>query len=151
MLPFELSLVRNSQSPLPSRYCISFELGMSEKTRVFVARNPRGITRLWRRLHSNNFPSHDYDDLMSGVDAVVARGHVDPQRLYVTGGSGGGILSSWIIGKTDRFQAAAVIKPVINWYSFALTSDHYNFLPAIGLGRIPGEIPRPISSDRPCR
>ena len=52
---------------------------------------------------------------------------VDQQNLFVTGGSGGGTLSAWIIGKTDRFRAAVVVKPVINWYSFALTADAYNF------------------------
>jgi dipeptidyl aminopeptidase/acylaminoacyl peptidase len=86
---------------------------------VVVYVNPRGSTSYgdaFTAFIDHNYPSHDYDDLMSGVDAVIARGYVDPNRLYVTGGSGGGILSSWIIGKTDRFQAAAVIKPVINWY-----------------------------------
>ncbi|WP_339609193.1 prolyl oligopeptidase family serine peptidase, partial [uncultured Planktosalinus sp.] len=72
---------------------------------------------------NNNYPSEDYDDLMSGIDAVIARGFVDTERLYITGGSGGGVLTSWSIGKTDRFAAAVVSKPVINWYSFALTSD----------------------------
>jgi dipeptidyl aminopeptidase/acylaminoacyl peptidase len=64
---------------------------------------------------------------MSGVDAVIARGYVDSDRLFVTGGSGGGVLSSWIVGKTDRFAAAVVAKPVINWYSFVLTADNYGF------------------------
>ena len=69
----------------------------------------------------------DYDDLMSGVDAVIAKGYVDPTHLFVTGGSGGGVLTAWIVGKTDRFRAAAVQKPVINWTSFALTADGTNF------------------------
>ncbi len=60
---------------------------------------------------------------MSGVDAVIAKGYVDPENLFVTGGSGGGILSAWIVGKTDRFSAAVVAKPVINWYSMVLYSD----------------------------
>jgi acylaminoacyl-peptidase len=64
---------------------------------------------------------------MSGVDALIAEGWIDPERLFVTGGSGGGVLTSWIIGKTDRFRAAVVAKPVINWYSFVLTADMYNF------------------------
>jgi dipeptidyl aminopeptidase/acylaminoacyl peptidase len=64
-------------------------------------------------------------ELMSGVDAVIERGYVDPKQLFVTGGSGGGVLSAWIVGKTDRFAAAVVAKPVINWYSFSLTSDGY--------------------------
>jgi dipeptidyl aminopeptidase/acylaminoacyl peptidase len=111
---------------------------------VVVYLNPRGSTSYgdaFTAFIDQNYPSQDYDDLMSGVNAVVARGYVDPKKRYVTGGSGGGILSSWIIGKTDRFQAAAVIKPVINWYSFALTSDHYNFFARYWFGKNPWEDP----------
>lgn len=88
--------------------------------------NPRGSTSYgeeFGNLIHHAYPGHDYDDLMSGVDAVIARGFVDPSRLYVTGGSGGGVLTSWIVGKTDRFRAAVVAKPVINWSSFVLTAD----------------------------
>ena len=92
--------------------------------------NPRGSTSYgeeFANLIHHNYPSQDYDDLMSGVDALIARGFVDENNLFVTGGSGGGVLSSWIVGHTDRFRAAVVAKPVINWYSFVLTSDAYNF------------------------
>lgn len=111
---------------------------------VVVYVNPRGSTSYGDKFTAfidQNYPSQDYDDLMSGVDAVIAKGYVDPKKLYVTGGSGGGVLSSWMIGKTDRFQAAAVIKPVINWYSFALTSDHYNFFARYWFGKNPWEDP----------
>lgn len=111
---------------------------------VVVYVNPRGSTSYGDKFTAfidQNYPSQDYDDLMSGVDAIIARGYVDPKKLYVTGGSGGGVLSSWMIGKTDRFQAAAVIKPVINWYSFALTSDHYNFFARYWFGKNPWEDP----------
>jgi dipeptidyl aminopeptidase/acylaminoacyl peptidase len=64
---------------------------------------------------------------MSGVDAVIAKGYVDEDNLFVTGGSGGGVLTAWIVGKTDRFRAAVSAKPVINWYSFVLTSDNIPF------------------------
>jgi len=91
--------------------------------------NPRGSTSYgeeFGNLIHHNYPGEDYDDLMSGVDAVIARGWADPEQLYVTGGSGGGVLTAWIVGKTGRFRAAVSAKPVINWYSFALTSDGYN-------------------------
>lgn len=93
--------------------------------------NPRGSTSYgeeFGNLIHHDYPDHDYDDLMSGVDEVLKRGYVDPQRLFVTGGSGGGVLTAWIVGHTDRFRAAVVAKPVINWYSWVLTSD----LPAFG-------------------
>lgn len=91
--------------------------------------NPRGSTSYgsaFGNLIHHRYPGEDYDDLISAVDAVVEQGYVDENRLYVTGGSGGGVLSAWIVGKTDRFRAAVVAKPVINWYSFALTADAYN-------------------------
>ena len=90
--------------------------------------NPRGSTSYgeeFGNLIHHAYPGYDYDDLMSGVDAVIARGYVDDENMFVTGGSGGGVLSSWIVGKTGRFRAAVVAKPVINWYSWALTADMY--------------------------
>jgi acylaminoacyl-peptidase len=92
--------------------------------------NPRGSTSYgeeFGNLIHHAYPGHDYDDLVSGVDALVAEGWIDADRLFVTGGSGGGVLTSWIVGKTTRFRAAAVQKPVINWLSFALTADQYAF------------------------
>ncbi|UOB16552.1 S9 family peptidase [Abyssalbus ytuae] len=88
--------------------------------------NPRGSTSYGKdfgNLIHHNYPGQDYDDLMSGVDAVISKGFIDENNLFVTGGSGGGVLSAWIVGKTNRFKAAVVAKPVINFYSFALYAD----------------------------
>jgi dipeptidyl aminopeptidase/acylaminoacyl peptidase len=93
---------------------------------VVLYTNPRGSTgygTAFGNAIDDAYPSVDYDDLMAGVDTVLARGYVDTRRLYVTGVSGGGVLSSWIIGHTDRFAAASVRAPVINWISFAGTTD----------------------------
>lgn len=93
---------------------------------VVLYTNPRGSTSYGADFGNEidkNYPSKDYDDLMSGVDEVISRGYIDESQLMVTGGSGGGVLTAWIIGKTDRFAAAVVAKPVINWYSWALNSD----------------------------
>ena len=95
---------------------------------VVLYMNPRGSTSYGADFASsinNNYPSEDYDDLMSGVETLVDRGIADPENLFITGGSGGGVLTAWSIGKTDRFRAAVVAKPVINWYSFMLTADAY--------------------------
>jgi acylaminoacyl-peptidase len=92
--------------------------------------NPRGSTSYgseFAQLIQYAYPGNDYDDLMSGIDALIERGIADPDLLYVTGGSGGGVLTAWIVGKTDRFRAAVVAKPVINWLSFVLTADFYPF------------------------
>ena len=95
---------------------------------VVLYTNPRGSTSYgdeFANLIHHKYPGEDYDDLISGVDAAIARGYIDEEQLFVTGGSGGGVLTAWIVGKTDRFAAAVVAKPVINWISFALTSDLY--------------------------
>ena len=93
---------------------------------VVLYLNPRGSTGYGQdftdQIH-HNYPDKDFDDLMSGVDEVVGRGYIDRDRLFVTGGSGGGVLTAWIVGHTDRFRAAVVVKPVINWASFVLTAD----------------------------
>ena len=93
---------------------------------VTVWSNPRGSTGYgedFALLIDKAYPGNDYDDLMSVVDEMVARKYADPDRLFVTGGSGGGILTAWIVTKTDRFAAAASIKPVINWMTMALAGD----------------------------
>ncbi len=93
---------------------------------IVLYTNPRGSTsygQAFTDLIEKDYPGHDYDDLMSAVDAAIATGHVDPNNLFVTGGSGGGVLTAWIVGKTDRFRAAASQKPVIELASFALTTD----------------------------
>jgi len=95
---------------------------------VVVYANPRGSTSYGQVFVdgiAGNYPGHDYDDLMSVTDAAIASGHVDPNNLFVTGGSGGGLLTAWIVGKTDRFRAAVSQKPVIDWASWSLTTDMY--------------------------
>lgn len=104
--------------------------------------NPRGSTSYgaeFANLIQHDYPSHDYDDLMSAVDAAIAQGNADPDNLFVTGGSGGGILTAWIIGKTQRFKAAASQKPVINWTSTVLTTDMYTFMPKYWFKQLPWE------------
>jgi acylaminoacyl-peptidase len=93
---------------------------------VVLYTNPRGSTSYgeeFGNLIHHAYPGDDFHDLNAGVDAVVAKGYVDPEQLYVTGGSGGGVLTCWVIGHTPRFKAAVTVYPVINWYSFVLTSD----------------------------
>ncbi len=93
--------------------------------------NPRGSTSYgeeFGNLIHHAYPGDDFFDLNSGVDAVIAKGYIDPDNLFVTGGSGGGVLTCWMIDRTTRFRAAASLYPVINWYSWVLTSD----LPSFG-------------------
>lgn len=93
---------------------------------VVLYTNPRGSTGYgtdFGNAIDNGYPSVDHDDLMAGVDSLIGRGYIDRDRLFITGCSGGGVLSSWAIGQTDRFAAAAVRCPVTNWISFAGTAD----------------------------
>ena len=93
---------------------------------VVLYTNPRGSTgygSAFGNAIERAYPSVDYDDLMAGVDAVVASGYIDERNMFVGGCSGGGVLSSWVIGHTDRFAAAAVRCPVTNWLSFVGQTD----------------------------
>src|SRR5258707_4126937 len=93
---------------------------------VVLYTNPRGSTSYgeeFANLIHHAYPGDDFDDLNSGVDAVVAKGYIDTNNLFVTGGRGSGLPTCWVIGHTNRFRAAVTVYPVINWYSFVLTSD----------------------------
>ena len=98
---------------------------------VILYTNPRGSTSYgedFANLIHHSYPGDDFYDLNSGIDAMLAKGYIDKDNLFVTGGSGGGVLTCWMIDRTDRFRAAASLYPVINWYSWVLTSD----LPSFG-------------------
>ncbi|HEX9165414.1 MAG TPA: S9 family peptidase [Gemmatimonadales bacterium] len=99
---------------------------MAARGYVVLYTNPRGSTgygTAFGNAINHAYPSVDYDDLMAGVDTLLARGLVDPARMYVAGCSGGGVLSSWVIGHTSRFAGAAVRCPVTNWLSFTGQTD----------------------------
>jgi len=88
--------------------------------------NPRGSTGYGQEFVNGiqySYPGKDLDDLLAGVDAAVAKGFIDEDSLFVCGGSGGGVLTAWIVGHTDRFRAAVSMRPVINWHSFVGTTD----------------------------
>jgi dipeptidyl aminopeptidase/acylaminoacyl peptidase len=88
--------------------------------------NPRGSTGYGQDFVNGihfSYPGKDYDDLMAGVDAAIEKGFIDEDNLFVCGGSGGGVLTAWIVGHTDRFCAAVSMRPVINWHSFVGTTD----------------------------
>lgn len=88
--------------------------------------NPRGSTGYGQEFVNgihHAYPGKDYDDLMAGVDAALKKGFIDERNLFVCGGSGGGVLTAWIVGHTNRFRAAVSMRPVINWHSFVGTTD----------------------------
>jgi dipeptidyl aminopeptidase/acylaminoacyl peptidase len=110
-------------------YNTAFNFGWQEHAAngyVVLYTNPRGSTgygSAFGNAIKNSYPSKDFDDLMKGVDETIAKGYVDTSRMYVYGCSGGGVLTAWIVGHTDRFAGASSNCPVINWLSFGGTTD----------------------------
>ncbi len=120
-----------------SLYTVGFNFGWQEHAAngyVVLYINPRGSTgygSAFANAIKNAYPGKDFDDLMNGVDEVLKKGYVDKNNLFVYGCSGGGVLTSWIVGHTDRFAAATVLCPVTNWLSFVGLTDspswYHNF------------------------
>ncbi|MEE4338753.1 S9 family peptidase [Erythrobacter sp.] len=109
-----------------------------------VFSNPGGSTGYGEEFADrieDNYPISNHAELMAVVDAAIAKGYADPDNLFVTGGSGGGILTAWLVGKTDRFKAAASHKPVINWVSQALVADGIPYFGPYWLGGLPWDRP----------
>ncbi|MCY3700179.1 MAG: S9 family peptidase [Gemmatimonadetes bacterium] len=98
---------------------------------VVLYTNPRGSTGYgteFANAINHDYPGADFPDLMGGVDEMLRRGYVDEDNLFVYGCSGGGILTSYIVGNTDRFRAASANCPIVNWMSAMGTSDAIGYL-----------------------
>ena len=112
-----------------SMYNVGFSFARQDNAAdgfVVLYTNPRGSTGYGEKFTNeirNAYPGKDFDDLMAGVDTVVGRGYIDQKNMFVTGCSGGGVLTAWTVGHTNRFAAAASLCPVINWMSFAGQTD----------------------------
>lgn len=123
-------LVENHGGPILNygdRFSAEIQLYASAGYIVFYP-NARGSTSYgeeFGNLLFNNYPGEDYNDVMDGVDHCINKGIAHEDQLFVTGGSAGGIMTAWIIGKNNRFEAAVVAKPVMNWISKTLVADNY--------------------------
>ena len=123
-------LVENHGGPVLNyrdRFSAEIQLYAAAGYIVFYP-NARGSTSYgeeFGNLLYNNYPGEDYNDVMAGVDYCIKKGIAHEDQLYVTGGSAGGIMTAWIIGKNNRFRAAVVAKPVMNWISKTLVADNY--------------------------
>ena len=110
-------------------YNVGFNFGWQNHAAngyVVLYTNPRGSSgygSAFGNAIKNAYPGKDFDDLMAGVDLVVGRGYIDEQNMFVYGCSGGGVLTSWVVGQTNRFAAASANCPVTNWLSFVGTTD----------------------------
>ena len=135
-------MVENHGGPILNygdRFSIEMQLYAAAGYIVFYP-NPRGSTSYGEAFANtlvNNYPGEDYNDVMDGVDACIAKGIAHEDQLYVTGGSAGGIMSAWMIGKNNRFEAAVVVKPVMNWISKLLVADNYY---GYANSRYPGQV-----------
>jgi dipeptidyl aminopeptidase/acylaminoacyl peptidase len=119
---------------------------------VVLYLNPRGSTGYgeeFRNIIHTKYPGDDYTDLMKGVDQMIAKGYIDPKKLCVTGGSGGGLLTAWTIGHTDRFAAAVSQYPVTNWITQAGTADGGYVHSALWLKAFPWDQPQQFLEHSP--
>jgi dipeptidyl aminopeptidase/acylaminoacyl peptidase len=106
---------------------------MAAKGYVVLYPNPRGSTSYGQEFGNiiqYRYPGDDFKDLMIGVDEVLKRGYVDAKKLGVTGGSGGGLLTDWIVGHTDRFAAAVAQRDIASWAAWWYAADFTLFQPS---------------------
>ena len=119
---------------------------------VVLYLNPRGSTGYGEEFGNiihTKYPGDDFTDLMKGVDQMITKGYIDPKKLCVTGGSGGGLLTAWTIGHTDRFAAAVSQYPVTNWITQAGTADGGYVHSALWLKAFPWEQPQQFLEHSP--
>ena len=105
---------------------------MAAKGYVVLYTNPRGSTSYGQdfgNIIQYNYPGDDYKDRMAGVDEVLKRGYIDEKKMGVTGGSGGGVLTNWTVGHTQRFAAAVSQRSIADWAGFWYTADFTLFTP----------------------
>jgi dipeptidyl aminopeptidase/acylaminoacyl peptidase len=124
---------------------------MAARGYLVVYPNPRGSTSYGQEFGNviqHRFPGDDAKDLIAAVDEVIRRGWADPKRLFVTGGSGGGILTNWIVTETDRFAAAVSQRSIADWSAFWYAADFTLFQPRWFSGP-PWEVPQEFASRSP--
>jgi dipeptidyl aminopeptidase/acylaminoacyl peptidase len=105
---------------------------MAAKGYVVLYPNPRGSTTYGQEFGNViqfHYPGDDYKDLMAGVDELIGRGYIDEKKLGVTGGSGGGLLTNWVVGQTDRFAAAVSQRDIASWEAWWYSADFTLFQP----------------------
>ena len=108
--------------------CFNHEFQMmADHGFVVLYTNPRGSTGYgeeFGKIIQRRWPGDDIKDVLAGVDYVLKQGYIDPQRMAVIGGSGGGLMTAWMMGQTDRFRAAVALYPVTNWFTHVGSDDN---------------------------
>src|SRR3982751_283061 len=124
---------------------------MAAKGYVVLYTNPRGSTSYGQEFGNiiqYRYPGDDYKDLMAGGDEILKKGYIDANRLGVTGGSGGGLLTNWTITQTQRFKAAVAQRDIADWYGFWFTADFTLFQPT-WFRKAPWEDPQDFAARSP--
>jgi dipeptidyl aminopeptidase/acylaminoacyl peptidase len=148
--PLILEIHGGPHSAYGNTYTHEFQW-MAAKGYVVLFTNPRGSTSYGQEFGNiiqYRYPGDDYKDLMAGVDEVLKKGYVDANRLGVTGGSGGGLLTNWTITQTQRFKAAVAQRDIADWYGFWFTADFTLFQPT-WFRKAPWEDPQDFAARSP--
>jgi len=148
--PLILEIHGGPHSAYGNTYTHEFQW-MAAKGYVVLFTNPRGSTSYGQdfgNIIQYHYPGDDYKDLMAGVDEVLKKGYVDANRLGVTGGSGGGLLTNWTITQTQRFKAAVAQRDIADWYGFWFTADFTLFQPT-WFRKAPWEDPQDFAARSP--
>jgi dipeptidyl aminopeptidase/acylaminoacyl peptidase len=118
---------------------------------VVLYPNPRGSSSYGQEFGNviqYDFPGDDAKDLLAGVDEMLKRPWIDPQKLGVTGGSGGGILTNWILTQDQRFKAAVSQRSIADWADFWYTAD-FTLFDAMWFRAAPWENPEDFARRSP--
>jgi dipeptidyl aminopeptidase/acylaminoacyl peptidase len=129
--PMVLQIHGGPHSAYGNTFTHEFQL-MAARGYVVLFTNPRGSSNYGQEFGNIiqfKYPGDDYKDLMAGVDEIVKRGYVDESRMGVTGGSGGGLLTNWVVTQTPRFKAAVSQRDISDWTNFWYTSDFWLYSP----------------------
>jgi dipeptidyl aminopeptidase/acylaminoacyl peptidase len=130
--PFVLQIHGGPHSAYGNVFTHEFHY-LAAKGYVVLYPNPRGSSNYGQgfgNIIQYRYPGDDYKDLMAGVDMMTRRSYIDPKRMGVIGGSGGGLLTNWTITQTDRFAAAVSLRSIADWSGFWYTADFTLFTPS---------------------
>jgi dipeptidyl aminopeptidase/acylaminoacyl peptidase len=148
--PLILEIHGGPHSAYGNTYTHEFQW-MAARGYVVLFTNPRGSTSYGQdfgNVIQYHYPGDDYKDLMAGVDEMLKKSYVDANRLGVTGGSGGGLLTNWTITQTQRFKAAVAQRDIADWYGFWFTADFTLFQPT-WFRKAPWEDPQDFAARSP--
>ena len=119
---------------------------------VVLYGNPRGSTgygEAFGNIIQHKWPGDDIKDVLAGVDYMLKQGYTDSNRMVVIGGSGGGLMTSWMIGQTDRFRAAVAMYPVTNWFTHVGSADNGFYIASVYRKGMPWDDPEDYITHSP--